>query len=198
MPGALCTCLIVLAAAPIAEAAPDASGTARCVGERWQVGTLTDPAAGDVSLAPQKTTVTALGRLSTPKRPGRERIKGIETVTYRIKAQLIEMRLERNGDIFLAVVDPSSHATMVVEFPALACIQRAAPRVRALMRTARAALVAACGEPDHGSFTRVGGAATITGVGFASTATASETAPNGLELRPVLGFRIADCVLGAG
>lgn len=189
----------LLAGAAKPAAARAMSNAGGCVGERSQVGALTDAAAGRVNLVPRRTTISALGRLAVPKRPGPARIRGVELTTYRIEARLIEMRLERDGDVFLAVVDPASHATMVVEFPSPSCIGGAGARVRTLMRRARAALVAACGEPDRGSFTRVGGAATVTGVAFIGPSRAApDAAPNGLELRPVLGFRIAACVLGAG
>lgn len=127
------------------------------------------------------------------------RIKGVETTTYRVGVRLVEMKLEKDGDVLLVVVDPKTHGTMVVEFPALACIGKARAKVRPLMRNARAALIAACGEPDRGSFTRVGGSATITGVGFFERGDgAPDAAPNGIELHPVLGFRMAECLVGAG
>lgn len=201
---ALLAALVAVAIEPLAGAARPAAtrtsgGISDCVGERSQVGALTDAAAVRVNLVPRRTTIAALGRLAVPKRFGPARIRGVEMTTYRIEARLVEMKLERDGDVFLAVVDPGSHATMVVEFPSLSCIGRAGARVRTLMRGARAALVAACGEPDRGSFTRVGGAATVTGVAFVAPGRAApDAAPNGLELRPVLGFRIAECVLGAG
>jgi len=162
------------------------------------VKTLTDAAAKSVSLSPKTTSVAALRALRAPQRLG-GRIPGVETTTYRIQARLVAMRLEGDGDVYLTVVDPKTHETMVVEFPAVACIREASAQVRQLMRNARAALIAACGEPDPGSFTRVGGPATITGVGFFEPSEGgSDAAPNGIELHPVLGFRMTECSLGAG
>jgi hypothetical protein len=122
----------------------------------------------------------------------------VETTAYRVEARLVKMRLERDGDIVLVIVDPNTLGTMIVEFPALTCIGKASARARLLMREARAALIAACGQPDPGSFTRVGGPATITGVGFVEPGDGvADAAPNGIELHPVLGFRMTECSLGA-
>jgi hypothetical protein len=108
------------------------------------------------------------------------------------------MKLERDGDIALVIVDPKTLGTMVVEFPPLACIRKASAQARLLMREARAALIAACGQPDPGSFTRVGGPATIAGVGFVEPGDgAPDAAANGIELHPVIGFRMTECSLGA-
>ena len=195
-----CTAFLgACAAAADTPAARTASGGGGCDSARWQVKTLTDAAAGSVSLSPKKTTVAALRQLPASQGLRRTRIKGIETTTYRVEARLVKMKLERDGDVLLVVVDPKTLGTMVVEFPAIACIRRASARVRPLMRNARAALIAACGEPDRGSFTRVGGPATITGVGFVERGDGvPDTAPNGVELHPVLGFRMTECLLGAG
>jgi len=71
--------------------------------------------------------------------------------------------------------------------------------VRRSMSGARAALVAACGRAAPVSVTRVGGRATITGVGFvASQPRPTGASSNGVELSPVLGFQMKQCLLGAG
>lgn len=192
-------CAAALSATTETTAARTSSGAGDCGSGRWQVKTLTDAAAGKVSLTPKQTTVAALRLLSVPTRLGRTRIKGVETTTYRVEARLVKMKLEGDGDILLVIVDPTSRGTMVVEFPALLCTRGASARVRPLMRNARAALVSACGEPDRGAFTRVGGSATITGVGFVELGDrVPDGAPNSIELQPVLGFRTAECLLGAG
>lgn len=58
------------------------------------------------------------------------------------------------------------------------------------MSTARQALVARVGEPGTGSFTKLTGTATITGVGFFDFEHGQRgVAPNAIELHPVTGFR---------
>lgn len=195
---AFAACLATLAGAASTSAGHSASRGGGCVSARWQVKTLTDAAARNVSSFPQRTTVASLRQLVVPKPPGPTRIRGVETTAYRVEARLVKMKLERDGDIVLVIVDPKTLGTMVVEFPPFACTRKASARHRIRMRGARAALIAACGQPDPGSFTRVGGPATITGVGFVEPGDGvPDAAPNGIELHPVLGFRMTECSLGA-
>jgi hypothetical protein len=195
----LLACGLFIAPYAAATAAPvgrNETATVDCTGIRRHVQTLTDPAARSVNLAPRVTTAARLRKLAVPARLGR-RVKGLETTTYRIDVRLVQMRLEPDGDVLLLVLDPQTHGKMYVGFPAAACIRGAGPSVRRAMTDARAALVAACGRPDPGAFTRVGGRATITGVGFVQPGTPTvDAAPNGFELRPVLGFRTTQCLLG--
>jgi hypothetical protein len=183
-------------AASVTRATGSAAATVDCTGARRHVQTLTDPAAKSVKLVPRVTTVARLRRLAVPARLSR-RVKGIETTTYRIDVRLIQMTLDENGDILLLVLDPKTHGKMFVAFPPAACTRAAGPAVRKAMSSARAALVAACGQPDPGSITRVGGRATVTGVGYVQPGERTpDAAPNGFELRPVLGFRATQCLLG--
>jgi len=152
-----------------------------------------------VNLQPTKTTVSQLRRLRAPRSLGPARVKGVETTTYRVDVRLVKMKLEENGDVLLVVLDPDTHEKMTVRYPAIGCIGQASAQHRKLMREARVALATACGEPDRGSYTRVGGSATITGVGFfAPGDDEPDAAPNGIQLHPVLGFRTAECLVGAG
>jgi len=169
---------------------------ASCGVERWAVKTLTDPAARTVSLTPKATTVRALRRLPAPVGVrGRPRIPGVETTTYRVRASLVEMKLEDDEDIHLVIAEPGRpRLTMIVEFPSPGCTVGAPAAARARMARARRAVVAACGEPSESSFTRLQGVATITGVGFFDVIHGQRgVAPNGIELHPVLGFTQAAC-----
>jgi len=195
---AFAACVAPCAGAASTTAAHNAIRSVGCVSERWHVKTLTDAAARNVSSFPRRTSVASLRRLVVPKPPGPTRIRGVETTAYRVEARLVKMKLEGDGDIVLVIVDPKTLGTMVVEFPPLACTRKASARHRIRIREARAALTAACGQSDPGSFTRVGGPATITGVGFVEPGDGvPDAAPNGIELHPVLGFRMTECSLGA-
>jgi len=192
-------CGLLVASYAASTAAPrvrSVSATGDCTGARRAVQTLTDKAATSVNLKPRVTTAAKLRRVVVPTRLGK-RIKGIETTTYRMDVRLVQMRLEPNGDILVLVLDPQTHGKMFVAFPPAACIRAAGPAVRKAMTSARAALVAACGKPDPGSITRIGGRATITGVGYVQPGErTADAAPNGFELKPVLAFRSAQCLLG--
>ena len=63
-----------------------------------------------------------------------------------------------------------------------------------MMARARASIIRACGIPPSRFFKLLGGAATISGVGFFDFQHGQRgVAPNAIELHPVLGFRTAGC-----
>ncbi len=172
---------------------------AACGVERWDVKTLTDPDAANVRFTPRWTTVDPLRRLRSPG-VGRDdpRIGGVETTTYRLRGRLVEMKYEEDRDIHLVIAQPGRRThTMIVEFPAYSCTRGALKRQK--MRTARSALRAACGRASRSTFSRLRGSATITGVGFFDVKHGQTgVAPNGIELHPVIGFKLtsATCVKG--
>ncbi len=182
-------------AAPSA-ASPDASDRTSCGVERWSVKTLTDKDAAAVKTKAKTTSVRTLRRLRPPPDlRHRGRIPGVETTTYRVRAVLVEMKIEDDGDVHLVIAQPGATGlTLIVEFPAYSCTQGAAASARKRMRSARTALVKACGAPSTSSFTHLRGAATITGVGFFDVIHGQTgVAPNGIELHPVLGATRITC-----
>jgi len=63
-----------------------------------------------------------------------------------------------------------------------------------LMKHAKAALVQACGAPPRRRRrTALTGEAEISGVGFFGPRGRADAAPNGIELHPVLHFRVLSC-----
>jgi hypothetical protein len=74
---------------------------------------------------------------------------GVETTTYRVRAVLVEMKIEEDGDVHLVIAQPgATKLTMIVEFPTYACTRGAVASARTAMRSARTALVKACGTPS--------------------------------------------------
>src|SRR5439155_21783243 len=101
------------------------------------------------------------------------------------------MKLEEDRDIHLVIAEPSNpSATMITEFPdADQCSGAVASGSAAEMRTARATLISAFGQPSSSQFTNLTGTVTITGVGFFDFLHGQTgVAPNGIELHPVVGF----------
>ncbi len=164
---------------------------ATCGVERWAVKTLTDPAARFVNFHARPTTVSALRRLRPtgygPRGPG------VERTTYRVRARLVETKLEDDEDYHLVIADVRHPTqTMIVEFPAANCVRGAVHRKQIV--GARAAFARACGYPSSGSFSYLRGTATITGVGFFDFPHGQTgVAPNAIELHPVLAFTHARC-----
>lgn len=175
-------------------AARSASTAATCGLERWNVKTLQDGRADEVNFHSKKTTVSALIRKRRPSRL-RARNRGVETTTYRLRARLMDAKLEDDSDVHLVISDPAHVArTMIVEFPDSGCVLRASKSARLKMRAARRALVTACGTIGPSSFRHLAGTATITGVGFFDFKHGQRgVAPNAIELHPVLQFRASDC-----
>jgi hypothetical protein len=174
--------------APAKTSAPS-SKQVGCGIERWSVKTLKDSAGRTLSLSPKATTIRTLRRKTAPGYLGLRRGRGVERTTFRVRAKLVEMKLEDDSDIHLVIADPTrTGATMIAEFPARSCTVGATPKARTKMNRARTALIAACGGPT-GSFRKLNGTATLSGVGFFDQIHGQTgVAPNGIELHPVVGF----------
>lgn len=192
----LCLAVVPFAWAGIAPATTTAprSQQVACGVERWAVKTLADPAGRKLSLVSKPTTIQALRSKRVPGSLGLRRARGVERTTFRVRASLVEMKLEADSDIHLVIADPSdSRATMIAEFPAASCMAGALPKAKTKMRRARNALVAACGSPST-SFRRLDGTATISGVGFFDQIHGQNgVAPNGIELHPVVSLTGVTC-----
>ncbi len=177
------------AAAPIPAAAETG---VKCGSERWPVKTMSDGDAGRVNLVPVPATVAQLRALpEPPSRPEAGRIEPTETTVFSLDADIVELKLEDDRDIHAVIADPADpSATMIVEFPdADTCSGATGSAVATQMRQARAALVAAFGEPESSGFRRVSGRVHLAGVGFFDFIHGQTgVAPNGIELHPVLSF----------
>ena len=173
--------------------------TFRCGEFRWAVKTLSDKREKRVRFKPRKISVARM-RVKKPPFPINEdtpRIKGVETTTWRVKAQLVAEQLEGDHDIHLLIAVPGAPSqTMIVEFPDTSCKGgvKNSPK-KAKMRSARSALVNACGDaPPTPSFKYLQGRATITGVGFYDTRHGQTgVAPHAVELHPALRFSASSC-----
>jgi hypothetical protein len=170
---------------------PRASALAACGAERWAVKTLADGQARKVNFRAHATSVSALRRL--PPTHTYARATGVERRTFRIKARLVETKIEDDQDIHLVVADPRARShTLIVEFPAPACTTHSVKR--SAMLQARRAFVSACGQPAKSSFHFLHGTATLTGVGFFDfNHGQTGVAPNAIELHPVLHAQVRGC-----
>jgi hypothetical protein len=197
--GLVCSVVAVgCAAAMVTSQGNNQSSPSTCSGPRWRVKTLSDVLAGRVSDHPKQSSIAALRKLHAPRRLNARspRRRGPERTTYHVNARLVEMELEKDGDVILVAIDPTTKDKLAAEFPASGCTRRASAEHRRRMSGARAALIAACGKPMS-TGNEIGGSATITGVGFFEPGDGvPPEAPNRFELHPVVGFS-AKCVIGA-
>jgi hypothetical protein len=171
-------------------------GTTSCGVERWAVKTLSDKRERLVHFKPRSSSVQSLRAKPSPGvGSDTPRLKGVERKTYRVRAQLVEMKLEDDHDIHLVIAAPGSNSeTMIVEFPDTSCPGARNSPKKTQMARARAALVAGCGQPSSSSFHQLGGTATITGVGFWDIPHGQTgVAPNAIELHPVLRLASLSC-----
>jgi hypothetical protein len=160
------------------------------------VKTLSDPREKLVNYTPHDSSIGRLGKKPHPHvGPNTKRIEGVETTNYRVAARLVEMKLEDDRDVHLVVSVPSAPSkTMIVEFPDTTCNGASSSPKKAKMRSARSALIAACGQPSSSRFTDLSGRATVTGVGFFDIPHGQTgIAPNAIELHPVLKFSPSSC-----
>jgi hypothetical protein len=164
-----------------------------CVGKRWPVKTLADPAGRRLRLdRVQATTIEALRH--DPFRPGGQSSRGgiVERTVYRVAAVLVAAKvIEEDSDIHLVIADPQTGRSMIAELPAFGCTVGATRRARLLMQRARVAFLRACGDPSSSDYTEYSRSsrATVTGVGFFDFLHGQRgVAPNAIELHPVIRF----------
>jgi hypothetical protein len=175
---------------PSAHAVPRQTG---CGVERWPVKVLADADVAGVDFNAVQETVADLVALPAPDvLPDTNRLSPVELTTYAITANLIEAKLEDDGDIHVVIADPATSDTMIVEIPDAAhCALTTDFGLVVQMQSARDDYVATFGLPSRERFTRVSGTALVVGVGFFDFLHGQAgVAPNGIELHPVLGFML--------
>jgi hypothetical protein len=197
---------IAAAATGTSQAQPqtiERPGVHYCAVFRWDVKTLTDPKADQVSPTVVDTTVHDLVNLPFAvhvplhlPRAGGPTFAPVELTTYRIAAKLEGWKISADdGDIHLVVHDPTTDESMIVEFPDPKCTGKANGVQRTEMTDARHAVEQSCpGSTLRTSFHTLSGEATITGVVFFDKKhNQTGVALNGIELHPALGFESTDC-----
>ncbi len=160
---------------------------AQCGVERWDVKTMTDPAAERVNLTPSIATVEQLAALPVPAEFSRDAARlPSEFQTYTVTATLLEFKEEADNDIHLVIVGTSGE-TMIAEIPDPACTQGS--RVEAQIARARGRFVELFGQPSRSSWIEVNALITVTGVLFFDVHHGQTgVAPNAVELHPVLNI----------
>jgi hypothetical protein len=171
--------IVALAGAALALTASTAAHTK--VAACNQLGTLSDPQRNLVRLRPTATTIAAINQLPRPRPTPTTRATAFQRRVWRVRAQIVEYKLERDGDIRLALYDG---AYLSVAMPAPSCLS-ARTRARGAIEQARAYFEGLCG-PARPSWQDLGAVALIDGVGYWSA--------RHPELRPVTRVRlVAGC-----
>ena len=180
-----------------------------CGGDhRWDVKTLSDtPGANLVRYdTPKRHTIEYLtGRVDphvgahTARDPDG---KHVELTVYRvIGVQVVNARIEEDGDIHLVIADKYDRK-MIVEFPNTVCKGAKDSAHADEMKQARDDFATLCGVPTwrtratKASPRDLAGTAALEGVGFFDLAHGTPqvgVAPNNIELHPVLRFSAENC-----
>lgn len=96
-----------------------------CGTERWDVKTLTDKAASQVTMEPVDATVSEMTRW---KMPGKRMTKrqGQEFQVYRVTGLFKLVKIEGDKDLHIVIDDPDSlQNTMIIEVPSTVCEKNA-------------------------------------------------------------------------
>jgi hypothetical protein len=160
---------------------------AQCGSERWDVKTLQDAEAGDISFTPVISTVHKQLQFTKPAYHEANPRDITEKKVYRIDCILIKYKQEGDKDWHLEVKDLDTNEKFVVEIPDPACVDMNNPHFNKLI-LARKRLVAKVG-PVKTQF-RVPSANTklrVTGVGFFDKSNHPEGF-KGRELHPVINL----------
>jgi hypothetical protein len=177
---------VVLAGAALALTASTATAdrtAPACDADAAGLKTLSDPQRNLVRLRPKVTTIAAIDRLARPRPTPTTRATGFQRHVWRVRGQIVEYRLEADGDLDLVLYDGrQSYLTATMPHPR--CLS-ARTRAREAIVRARARLEGLCGPARRG-WRELGAVAVVDGVGYWGARHA--------ELRPVTGLRlVAGC-----
>lgn len=157
-----------------------------CGVERWAVKTLTDPAANQVNLTPQLSSVADLVSIAPPVSPT-DRVGPTETSTFRISGTVIFAKAEADGDYHLGLSDAQGN-TMIAESTDPKCASGSL--VLKQMEEVRASLNAKLPGLAVGQVLKPMIPVTITGVGFFDRLhNQTAVAPNGIEVHPIMAVQ---------
>jgi hypothetical protein len=164
---------------------------AACGVELWSLKTLSDPQRNLVNLHPRDTSVAAINALPMPSPTPITRDTVYERRAWRVKAQVVEFKLEDDADIHMVLYSAGRY--MIAEMPFAGCLPRTTRDRRAVV-AARATFVRRCGFPSS-DFQSLGAVAFVSGVGFWDVPHGQRgAARNYAELHPVTALRlVAGC-----
>src|ERR671939_1559617 len=154
--------------------------------------TLSDGERDAVRLRPTPTTVAAINALPRPRRTPSTRTTEFQRRVWRVRAQIVEYKLEPDAAVHLVLYD-GKRSYMTAVMPSPRCLPAEA-RARGAIEGARAFLEGLCG-PARPSWRPLGAVVLIDGVGFwASPHGQHGHARNYAELHPVTRVRlVAGC-----
>ena len=166
--------------------------TFACGSSRQALRALADAQRDLVRLRPTPTTVAAINALPRPRRTPTTRTTDFQRRVWRVRAQIVEYKLERDAAVHLVLYD-GKQSYMTAAMPSARCLP-ANGRARRAIEGARAFFEGLCGQARP-SWRPLGAVVIIDGVGFwAAPHGQHGHAQNYAELHPVTGVRlVAGC-----
>jgi hypothetical protein len=162
-----------------------------CGGARWPVEMAADQSAVLIADFARTASIADLAAIAAPSSPDSRpssRFAPAETIVYQISGTLIAIKKAPNGDDRLVIADPDNpQITMIAVSPDPACASGS--RFAGNLATVRHTL-----DRKFGQFLQLTPdlPLTATGIAFFDTLRGQEgAAPNGIELRPLIGVFFA-------
>jgi hypothetical protein len=186
---------VALVAAALALTASTAAArrtVVACSSENAGLKTFSDPERNLVRLRAKPTTVATLNGLRSPRPTPTTRTTGFQRRVWQVRAQIVEYRLEQDGDVALVLYD-GKRSYVTAAMPGSGCLS-AKTRVREAIEGARALFEGLCG-PARPSWRPLGAVVQIEGVGYWDfPRRQTGHARNYAELHPVTKVRlVAGC-----
>lgn len=187
----LATAAFAIAVVAVAVSAPErATARFECGNENWPLKTLSDRGRHLVDLRPTRTSVAEINKRPMPRPTPRSRSTAFERQVWRVRAQITEYRLARDGEVNLVLYD-DRRSYMNAGLPSRACLP-AMTRARKAIESARGLLEGLCG-PALPTWRPLGAVAYIDGVGYWNVPHGQHGhALNYAELHPVTRVQIID------
>jgi hypothetical protein len=158
-----------------------------CGKERWSVKTVSDKDNGEVSDAPERTSIHDLTNIAAPINLNvrkNSRYSPTELKTFEVAGVLKIIKHETDGDYHLVIADQKGR-TMIVEAPEPSCAMDS--RFLDKIKKVRQAIDQQFGEITRKRRPSV--MVAVTGVGFFDKIHGQEgVAPNGIELHPIVAI----------
>jgi len=191
---ALSALLAAVVAAGLFASSPDRATAEHahigCGNENWPLKTLSDPERKLVDLRPTRTSVSEINHRPMPGRTPRTRTTPFARQVWRVRAQITEYKLSRDGEVYLVLYD-GRKSYMTAGMPSTECLP-GTTRARKAIESARALLEGLCG-PALPQWRPLGAVVLIDGVGYWNVPHDQHGhALNYAELHPVTRVQLID------
>jgi hypothetical protein len=187
------------APAPASQVSGQSAPCANCGEERWDVKTLSDPAAAQVDFTPQSTTVKALYTMTAPTSGAARHPAELQTFT--VHAKLVGYKIEFDAekqtgdhDFHIVLQDMNGPETIIVEIPDPQCSGTCTSIKSDAIANARTEFANGVAAPPEAAFRALKNPVEVdvTGVLFFDFAHGQTgLAINCAELHPVLDFKFS-------